>query len=343
MKCPSCQHEQAPADECEKCRIIFEKYYLRQSHLQNEYKEKMARHEKSKVRLKRYGIILFVVTTCLVLAGIGGMRISSKRFEENDSKQNLQVIEKARNATVYIKTPWGSGSGFFVDNKNHIITNRHVVNVSAEERNEMEKKANALRFTINRERLYLQSLDKNLNNDVQADMDLGEDLLSIRQKELEEKERALSEMEDGLMKISNFPSNYYTKVVLMNGDEYSVESCKISGEYDIALLEISGNSPSYLNPNMDFENKIGLKVMTIGNPVGLRYVVTSGIISGYQEYEGRQYIQTDAPINPGNSGGPLIDEDGNVLGINTMILNNTEGIGFAIPVSVVFQQFPFIK
>ena len=51
------------------------------------------------------------------------------------------------------------------------------------------------------------------------------------------------------------------------------------------------------------------------------------------------FLQTDAPINPGNSGGPLIDERGYVHGVNTMIIKNTEGIGFAIPIATVFEEF----
>jgi S1-C subfamily serine protease len=80
-------------------------------------------------------------------------------------------------------------------------------------------------------------------------------------------------------------------------------------------------------------------VYTVGHPVGLRHSVTSGIISGFREHAGVRYIQTDAPINPGNSGGPLIDLNGEVVGVNTMILADTEGIGFAIPIEVVLDEF----
>ncbi len=80
---------------------------------------------------------------------------------------------------------------------------------------------------------------------------------------------------------------------------------------------------------------------TIGSPVGLRQTVTAGIFSGYRKREDNDqvYLQTDAAINPGNSGGPLIDEFGFVYGVNTMILRNTEGIGFAIPIETVFEEF----
>ncbi len=73
--------------------------------------------------------------------------------------------------------------------------------------------------------------------------------------------------------------------------------------------------------------------------MGLRHTVTGGIISGYREYKGRKFIQTDAPINPGNSGGPLIDEQGGLIGVNTMVLRDAQGIGFAVPFQEVRTEF----
>ena len=73
--------------------------------------------------------------------------------------------------------------------------------------------------------------------------------------------------------------------------------------------------------------------------MGLKHTVTSGIVSGLRKYNGNVYIQTDAPINPGNSGGPLIDMDGKILGVNTAVARNAVGIGFAIPIKTVFDEF----
>jgi S1-C subfamily serine protease len=69
--------------------------------------------------------------------------------------------------------------------------------------------------------------------------------------------------------------------------------------------------------------------------------VTAGIFSGYRQREDTKeiFLQTDAPTNPGNSGGPLIDERGFVHGVNTMIIKDTQGIGFAIPIQAVFEEF----
>lgn len=106
---------------------------------------------------------------------------------------------------------------------------------------------------------------------------------------------------------------------------------------DVALLQI-GNS-SY--PSLDFDNsddvKVGEKVIAVGNPGGLSFTVTEGIVSNANRVSKSsvKYIQIDVPINPGNSGGPLIDTGGRIIGITTFKLAEFEGIGFAIASNVV--------
>ncbi|MBT8338971.1 MAG: trypsin-like serine protease [Desulfatitalea sp.] len=104
-------------------------------------------------------------------------------------------------------------------------------------------------------------------------------------------------------------------------------------------LRIEGNDCPYLETKDANQVQLGQKVYTIGNPSGLRHTVTAGILSARPHEENNQVIQTDAPINPGNSGGPLIDEKGSVIGINTMVLEKTEGIGFAIPIGKALFEF----
>jgi len=101
---------------------------------------------------------------------------------------------------------------------------------------------------------------------------------------------------------------------------------------DVALLKIPGNYESLKLGNSD-NVKIGEKVIAIGNPLGLSFSVTEGIVSGINRAGPNNlqaYIQTDVALNPGNSGGPLINRDGEVIGINNFKIGGGEGLGFAL-------------
>jgi serine protease Do len=106
---------------------------------------------------------------------------------------------------------------------------------------------------------------------------------------------------------------------------------------DLAVVKIESDKPLPVVPWGDSsKSRVGQWVIAIGNPFGLDRTVTVGVISGMgrenvqlSRYE--DFIQTDASINPGNSGGPLFNIEGEVIGINTAIINFAQGIGFAIP------------
>jgi serine protease Do len=120
---------------------------------------------------------------------------------------------------------------------------------------------------------------------------------------------------------------------------------------DLAVLKIEEKNLPYIAlPDELYRVRLGQTVLAIGSPEGLDHTLTKGIVSAV----GRQpdldrpmvYIQTDAPINPGNSGGPLIDRDGNLIGINTFIYTSgggSEGLGFAIPEPIVRFAYKEIK
>ena len=131
-----------------------------------------------------------------------------------------------------------------------------------------------------------------------------------------------------------FNDGEITEAILIGADKYS----------DIAVLKISGFDD--LNPIDSAESsniKVGDEVLAIGNPFGVGKTVTSGIISATGRDYGNPYLellQTDAAINPGNSGGALLNEEGNLIGINSSIYSKTgtySGIGFAIPSEKVIQ------
>lgn len=109
-------------------------------------------------------------------------------------------------------------------------------------------------------------------------------------------------------------------------------------ETDVALIKIEGKDLPVANLGDSDKLKIGQKVAAIGTPFGLESTITTGIISALHRTRGkttyRDYIQTDANVNPGNSGGPLVDLEGNVIGVNTFILARSEGLGFSIPINL---------
>ena len=119
---------------------------------------------------------------------------------------------------------------------------------------------------------------------------------------------------------------------------------------DVAVIKIDGENLPVASLGDDNNARVGQWVVAIGNPLGLDFTVTAGIISakgrplqgllGNRGYEITDYIQTDAAINPGNSGGPLVNIRGEVIGINSAIASSTgfyAGYGFAIPVTLAKQ------
>ena len=131
-------------------------------------------------------------------------------------------------------------------------------------------------------------------------------------------------------------------VTLADGSEYEAKLVGRDPDADLAVLRINaGRQLSYMALGSSSDLMIGETVIAIGNPFGLSHTVTTGVVSATKrtlQTGGRtftDFIQTDASINPGNSGGPLLNILGQLIGINTAIYGNAQGIGFAIPVDRV--------
>ncbi|MEQ1816272.1 MAG: trypsin-like peptidase domain-containing protein [Nitrosomonas sp.] len=143
-------------------------------------------------------------------------------------------------------------------------------------------------------------------------------------------------------------------VRLANGRDYKASLVGASPAHDIAVLRIGVGfqRPTPVPLGSSHDLKVGQKVFAIGNPFGLDWTLTTGIISALDRAlpssDGRtidNLIQTDAAINPGNSGGPLLDSAGRLIGINTAIYSPSgasAGIGFAVPVDTVNRVVPQI-
>ncbi len=130
------------------------------------------------------------------------------------------------------------------------------------------------------------------------------------------------------------------KVRLYDETEYDAEIVGRDPKTDIALIKIKpdGNDLQPLNLGNSDSLPVGSWVVAIGSPFGLEQTVTAGIVSAKGRIIGSgpydDFIQTDASINPGNSGGPLLNLEGEVVGINTAIVASGQGIGFAIPINL---------
>jgi serine protease Do len=134
----------------------------------------------------------------------------------------------------------------------------------------------------------------------------------------------------------------------IQGKSYQARIVGITAEIDLAVIKIEAHAL----PALPIRGSIppprqGEMVFAFGSPEGLRNTVTMGVVSAVARQPDPDsplvYIQTDAPINPGNSGGPLVDADGELVGINTFILSTSggnQGLGFAIPAGVVASAYP---
>jgi Do/DeqQ family serine protease len=129
-------------------------------------------------------------------------------------------------------------------------------------------------------------------------------------------------------------------VVLQDEREFEAQIIGADPDSDLAVLKIESAEPlPSIEMGSDKDLMIGESVIAIGNPFGFSHTVTTGVISALnrnirtEKHVYRDFIQTDASINPGNSGGPLLDINGELIGINTAVYAKAQGIGFAIPIN----------
>lgn len=375
IRCPKCGHAQEQQVECEACGLLFRRYELSR---ERRRRETAAEPRTAVPRQSRVAVLL--LAAFLLVAGTAGTtwwltsgrspgqagRASVPATEQvarpspppapqpsrsapPASAENAAVaagpIERAKNGTVAIETPWGKGSGFFLTDTT-IVTNKHVIEPDRAQLEELRRKVTTGRQLIDLERRKLDEARGQLRR--LPDSPSRRQLVIVlqeRERELAGVLPAQAEAEARLARMEQTATNADIRVFLADGSEFTAQSIQTSPSRDLALVTVYSAGATPLRPAPQQAGpQQGDRVYTIGNPVGLRNTVTAGIFSGYRRHEesGEIYLQTDAAINPGNSGGPLIDERGRVLGINTMIVHNTEGIGFAIPVTTVFEEFSLV-
>jgi len=285
----------------------------------------------------------------------------------NPVKDGATPLQRAANAVVSIRSQLGSGSGFFVNENGYLLTNRHVVrpaenaNWKAKEKalSREETRLSTVRRALNKEQAKLnrhtkklskfrRSVDKINNQSLRAEKEAKyaslKDNLDGRKKTYRRKLRAyqtqkrkLSDKrsEIGFNSALSATANHFN-ITLKNGEKKRAKLVSLSNTLDLALLKIDHHRTEFLRSGDD--PRQGQKVYAIGSPMGIRDIITSGILSRVEN----DVLITDSKILPGNSGGPLIDANGNVLGINTAKAAKNvyhDGLGLAIPYQTALQEF----
>lgn len=275
-------------------------------------------------------------------------------------------IAEAMLSVVTVQTNGGSGSGFFVTSDGYIVTNRHVVrpSTSSSSKDTEEKLADWKRrledFKSNNKDDEEQLKDaKNTIDENKAYMasTRASDSEKTRYKRYVERyqknkkrykenvseyrklEREYKKKKSNFgfnSSISNFSKKF--TIVLKNGKKLKAKLVKVSKDYDLALLKLDNYTTPHLILSSRQYPKQGTEVFAIGSPYGISDSLTSGIVTKAS----RDHLFTDTQILPGNSGGPLINTNGEVLGVNTAVLarnQNTDGLGMAIYVTHIRSEF----
>ncbi len=157
--------------------------------------------------------------------------------------------------------------------------------------------------------------------------------------------------DDGLILTNNHVVEKADEIKIKTdaGKDYDAKVVARDPKTDVALIKVSPGAdfPKPAQLGNSGATRVGDWVMASGNPFGLGNTITAGIISAKGRVIGAgpydDFLQTDAAINPGNSGGPLFNMNGEVVGVNTAIVAQGQGIGFAIPINLVKEILPQLK
>ena len=377
MVCPKCSHEQDDTVKCSACGIYFAKFQPQQSAAEPRPRpEPRTRRPRDVPVESGFGAGALAITA--IVTALVVLNFTRKPAAPTPSATVLPVsavsqsavgaapdltqptavaapsagalparnpIEAARNATVFIRTGWGLGSGFIIDAQCHVITNRHVVETDG-----ARVASNVARDPDMQARMGLAA--QQLQAEIAREQQLRQQLANQPGTNLEQLklDRHIVSLQQDLADVPGRFSEFITKKVegsshegfsatLVDGREFTSLHAEYASNVDLAMFQLPTRDCPHIPSGHSRGLAFGERLYTVGNPQGLAYTVTSGVFSG-ERGEGKQRVlQTDAPINPGNSGGPLITANGQVVGINTMVARGMQGIGFAIPIEAVYEEF----
>ena len=388
MKCPKCRHEQSEAPSCSSCGIYFVKFSARSVRAR---RSERASIERVTGGFGWSAIALTAVVsaafsghlahskappagpplqsqTVLMAAASEAPAATSSAPETPDrplaalrglaaqvakAAPPRNAIESARNATVFIQTRTGYGSGFIVDAACHVITNRHVVEsgsahsaplavAPADLRARMDIDEMRLRARIEQQIQRRESLVGQSGTNLEL-LQLDENIQAL-QRQLAEASGPVHERNVATRHPEpSGPDTGGFSATLIDGTEFHGLQAQVSNRADLAMFQLPAENCPHLTATESTRLVQGERLYTIGNPSGLTYSVTSGVFSGDRGSGDGRFLQTDAPINPGNSGGPLVTAGGRVAGINTKVLSGVDGIGFAIPIEAAYREFAALR
>jgi len=296
---------------------------------------------------------------------------------QGNISNSKNIIEEACKAVVTIKTATGFGSGFFINDDGYILTNKHVSKMNENFQQALYDARESIRDQLKEKEKLLSNIKSELD-DKQAQIDTEDAWMSEntegRYYGRLEYEKKVAEIKthqaqlQGHVREYNILMNQYNSekakanlleqkyeqinsrisdlaldtsitVYMADGTKKSASIISNSYSHDMALLKIYGVKTPFIRPADIGQVKVGDTLYAIGTPhdLSLNQTVTSGILSGFRN----GFIQTNAQISGGNSGGPLINDEGKAIGINTskIVADGVEGIGFAIPIDVVVQEY----
>ena len=363
MDCPKCGHTQTSTVKCESCGVYFSKLTQSGAAPPGVTAAEMSSRGPSVgalvlvAALAGGGVYYLMrdthgerapapITATAPEAAVPTPGIPAASTTGAPAVSVTDAIGAARSATVFIRTAWGLGSGFIVDSDCHVVTNRHVVDtdgarVAANLARTPEMQAG---MAVTQKSLQSAIATAQLHRHVLAGQP-GNNLEVMQlDSQIREMQKILSNLPQQVDADINQRVNDADKigfsVSLLDGTRYDGLTARLSDRSDLAVFQLPATHCPFIAADPAAALKVGQRVYTIGNPSGLAYTVTSGVLSGLREMDGTKYLQTDAPINPGNSGGPLITEQGRVIGINSSVMRGVQGIGFALPIEAVYSAFP---
>ncbi len=275
-------------------------------------------------------------------------------------------IDKASLAVVMIETNTSTGSGFFVTDNGFIVTNKHVVRPSETKNWENQKVSleeekldlDEIKSLIDEEKERLKDMKSAIDEDQEymesrhatksqlsryerfiARYKRDKERLEKEEKKFKQKEREYKKKKSAFgfnSSMSNFSKKF--TITLKNGKKLKAKLVKVSKEHDLALLKLDKYVTPFVPVVKQRNSRQGHKVFAIGSPLGISDSLTSGIITKLD----RDHIVTDTRILPGNSGGPLVNESGEVIGVNTAVVSENEqadGLGLAIYSNQIRKEF----